>query len=231
MDGAGVSRGRLPGATTLGCPGSSHPCEPRGETTQPTPGMTGESTPGIARRRGEGVALRVDDRDIGRVERAPGPHRDRPGDAVAAVGDRSQRVRIAGRRQVGPGAVLPDQRAPRLGVLLRQEPVGGHFHVRAGRRSTPRGRRRRASSPRSGCAAPGACCGRGRASRSSRSGSASAAAPAPGTRSRTPRPRIRRTTVLSAGAISTEKSARSSAVSRPPSRAWYSAMRFAMSPL
>ena len=46
MDGAGVSRGRLPGATTLGWPGWSHPCEPRGETTQPTPGITGESTPG-----------------------------------------------------------------------------------------------------------------------------------------------------------------------------------------
>src|SRR5947208_17014599 len=44
--GAGVSRGRLPGATTLGCCGSSQPCEPRGETTQPTPGTTGESTLG-----------------------------------------------------------------------------------------------------------------------------------------------------------------------------------------
>ena len=44
MAGAGVSRGRLPGATTLGCSGSSQPCEPRGETTQPTPVTTGEST-------------------------------------------------------------------------------------------------------------------------------------------------------------------------------------------
>ena len=44
--GAGVRRGRLPGATTLGCCGSSQPCEPRGETTQPTPGTTGESTLG-----------------------------------------------------------------------------------------------------------------------------------------------------------------------------------------
>src|SRR2546422_3236208 len=33
--GAGVRRGRLPGATTLGCSGSSQPCEPRGDTTQP----------------------------------------------------------------------------------------------------------------------------------------------------------------------------------------------------
>ena len=46
MAGAGVSRGRLPGATMLGCPGRSQPCDPRGETTHPTPGMTGESTPG-----------------------------------------------------------------------------------------------------------------------------------------------------------------------------------------
>jgi len=44
-DGAGVSRGRLPPATSLAWPGSSQPCEPRGETTQPTPGITGESTP------------------------------------------------------------------------------------------------------------------------------------------------------------------------------------------
>src|SRR5207244_9711941 len=44
--GAGGSRGRLPGATSLACPGVSQPGEPRGETTQPTPGITGESTPG-----------------------------------------------------------------------------------------------------------------------------------------------------------------------------------------
>ncbi len=42
--GAGVSRGRLPGATTLGWAGSSQPCDPRGETTHPTPGTTGPST-------------------------------------------------------------------------------------------------------------------------------------------------------------------------------------------
>src|SRR4030095_6872407 len=46
IDGAGVRRGRLPGATSLGCPGASQPWEPRGDTTQPTPGMTGESTHG-----------------------------------------------------------------------------------------------------------------------------------------------------------------------------------------
>ena len=46
MAGAGVRRGRLPGATSLGWPGASQPCEPRGETTQPTPGTTGESTHG-----------------------------------------------------------------------------------------------------------------------------------------------------------------------------------------
>ena len=46
MAGAGVRRGRLPGATALGWPGSSQDCEPRGETTQPTPGTTGESTGG-----------------------------------------------------------------------------------------------------------------------------------------------------------------------------------------
>ena len=46
MAGAGVSRGRLPGATTLACAGSSQPCEPRGDTTQPTPDTAGESTLG-----------------------------------------------------------------------------------------------------------------------------------------------------------------------------------------
>src|SRR5215470_6314578 len=46
MAGAGVRRGRLPGATSLACPGASQPCEPRGDTTQPTPGTTGESTDG-----------------------------------------------------------------------------------------------------------------------------------------------------------------------------------------
>ena len=46
MAGAGVRRGRLPGATSLGCPGISQPCEPRGDTTQPTPGISGESTQG-----------------------------------------------------------------------------------------------------------------------------------------------------------------------------------------
>ncbi len=46
MAGAGVRRGRLPGATSLACPGVSQPWEPRGDTTQPTPGTTGESTEG-----------------------------------------------------------------------------------------------------------------------------------------------------------------------------------------
>ena len=46
MAGAGVRRGRLPGATTLAWLGSSQPCEPRGETTQPTPETAGESTLG-----------------------------------------------------------------------------------------------------------------------------------------------------------------------------------------
>ena len=46
MAGAGVRRGRLPPATRLGWPGESHPCDPLGDTTQPTPGMSGESTPG-----------------------------------------------------------------------------------------------------------------------------------------------------------------------------------------
>src|SRR5262249_58850282 len=44
--GAGVNRGRFPGDTSLACPGVNHPCEPRGDTTQPTPGTTGESTDG-----------------------------------------------------------------------------------------------------------------------------------------------------------------------------------------
>src|SRR5262249_19273844 len=41
--GAGVRRGRLPGATTLAWLGSSQPCEPRGETTQPTPDTAGQT--------------------------------------------------------------------------------------------------------------------------------------------------------------------------------------------
>ena len=44
--GAGVRRGRLPGITTLLCAGSSQPCEPRGDTTHPTPATTGESVLG-----------------------------------------------------------------------------------------------------------------------------------------------------------------------------------------
>ena len=40
--GFGVSRGRLPGATPLGCDGSGRDCSPRRLGTIPRPGITGE---------------------------------------------------------------------------------------------------------------------------------------------------------------------------------------------
>src|SRR5687767_430036 len=43
MAGFGVRRGRLPGATDDGCPGTAHDCEPRADGTKPSPGMTGLS--------------------------------------------------------------------------------------------------------------------------------------------------------------------------------------------
>src|SRR5688572_17937035 len=41
--GFGVNRGRLPGATDDGWPGTAHDCEPRVDGTKPRPGMTGPS--------------------------------------------------------------------------------------------------------------------------------------------------------------------------------------------
>src|ERR1700755_3543102 len=40
MTGFGVSRGRLPGATSDGCRGSAHDWEPREEGAMPVPGIT-----------------------------------------------------------------------------------------------------------------------------------------------------------------------------------------------
>ena len=42
-EGFGVRRGRLPGATTLGCPGVKRDWQPRPDTAKPRPGMTGVS--------------------------------------------------------------------------------------------------------------------------------------------------------------------------------------------
>jgi len=41
--GLGVSRGRLPGARRLGCPGVVQDCDPREEGQSPVPGTTGVS--------------------------------------------------------------------------------------------------------------------------------------------------------------------------------------------
>jgi hypothetical protein len=41
--GLGVSRGRFPGPTALGCSGTSHDCDPRDETASPVPGTIGVS--------------------------------------------------------------------------------------------------------------------------------------------------------------------------------------------
>src|SRR5262249_27719336 len=39
--GAGVRRGRLPGASAAGCPGSTLDCEPRRHKARPVPGIMG----------------------------------------------------------------------------------------------------------------------------------------------------------------------------------------------
>ena len=192
-EGAGVSRGRLPPATSLAWPGMSQPCEPRGETTQPTPGMTGESTPPGSLGRGrERVALRVDHRDVGSVERA----------RVRRRADRATRppwpLRTAalpsgspGGRHVGPRAILADQAAAQLGVGLRQQRLRGHLHearIAVVGLAVGEGELHRLHHE---VQAARACCGRARASRTPRSGSASGGRPAPGTRSRTRPPRSR----------------------------------------
>ena len=114
----------------------------------------------IAGRGGEAIALRVDDRDVGRVERPGRPrgaertrhHRPAP--------QRGHGVGVPRRRHAWPRAILADEGAPHIGIGFREQRVSGHLDVLGVTVVGPRGRQKRFSSPRPGGAAPAASCGR-----------------------------------------------------------------------